>query len=91
MHLVHNRLKMMEHGVDALTWQLCEVFILTPVGLKESCLDLVGAFMEALQPRSNLVSNLKIIDTIELTTGKKTKDRILGSVVSLMPIYGHLC
>ena len=82
---------MMEHGVNALTRQLCEVFILTPVSLKESCLDLVGAFMEALQPRSNLVSNLKITDMIELTTGKKAKDRILGSVVSLMPIYGHLC
>ena len=82
---------MMEHGVDAFTRQLCEVFILTPVDLKESCLDLVGAFMEALQPRPNLVSKFKITDTIELTTGKKSKDRILSSVVSLMPIYEHLC
>jgi hypothetical protein len=47
-HVVHNHRETLKHGIYGLTWEMSEVLVLSPVGRKESSLNLSVPSMSIL-------------------------------------------
>jgi hypothetical protein len=52
-HVVHNHREMLKHGIYGLTGEMSEVLAVSPVGCKESSLNLSIPGMSILQPLPN--------------------------------------
>ena len=84
LHLVHNRQKAREHGIDRLSIQLREVLILSLVHLKESGFDLCGSLMIALKPHPDLSSSRAIGDSLKLRKRKTRKENTASLALCLV-------
>ena len=83
-HLVHNRQKVREHGIDRLSIQLREVLILSLVRLKESGFDLCGSLVIALKPHPDLSSSSTIRDSLKLKKGKTQKENTTSLAICIV-------
>jgi hypothetical protein len=65
-HVVHNHSEPLEHGINGLTGEMSEVFVLSPVGHEQSSLNLSVHSMSVLQLLPNPTSQVLFLNPIEL-------------------------
>ena len=68
--LVHTRLKTSKHLLNRLAWLLREIFILTPVSLKQPSLYRSYPLMVLREGSPDLMRHLKVLDALVLGCAK---------------------
>jgi hypothetical protein len=82
-HVVRHNRKPLKQGIDALTGEMSEVLVLSPVSRKHPCLNLGIPNMSFLQQRPDSTSQVLIVHPIEFRltqTMKQVVDRLVVGI-----------